>query len=59
MLLWTEETQIIVRQSVLKIIRSKETTRLQWLQSGAMVQSEQAGRNFRNKDRKYLEDEIN
>jgi hypothetical protein len=51
---------------MLKIIRSKETARLLWLQNPSEINGEnlnnvrcEASRQFRNKKREYLKDKIN
>jgi uncharacterized NAD(P)/FAD-binding protein YdhS len=51
---------------MLKIIRSKEQTKLQWLQGQSEINVDnlknvrhEASRHFRNKKREYLKDKIN
>jgi hypothetical protein len=51
---------------MLKIIRSKETAKLQWLQDPSEISGDnlnsvrcEASRYFRNKKREYLKDNIN
>jgi hypothetical protein len=51
---------------MLKIIRSEETAKLQWLQDPSEINGDnlnnvrlEASRHFRNKNREYVKDKIN